>query len=269
MGRGANSYEDFEAISMQSTDRCLVAQHSNEHGFTLIELLVVLAIISLMISLLLPSITRAQKQGEGIHCLGNQRQLLLAWIQYATDADDLLCDPKAFKGKLEPYIKTADVFTCKSIEAHSGGESRRREGGYAVSNTMAGEQRDEVQPFVKLHHVTFPSSRLVCLDVEPGSGSPFWPLVWEPNEWLWRPWSWPPSSSMQGITDRHGNGCNLGFADGHSEPYHWHDTRTLQLIKGQIADSEEASRENVDLAFMVDILVRDKAKRDGLTQPSP
>lgn len=59
-------------------------------GFTLIELLVVIAIIAILAGLLLPSLTRAKLKAQGIQCMNNHRQLLLAWRMYVEDNRDVL-----------------------------------------------------------------------------------------------------------------------------------------------------------------------------------
>lgn len=57
-------------------------------GFTLIELLVVVAIITLLIAILLPSLGQAREQAKTTMCASNLRQLGLGMRLYAQENDD-------------------------------------------------------------------------------------------------------------------------------------------------------------------------------------
>jgi len=72
------------------------------HGFTLVELLVVIAILSVLLTILVPALQKAREQARLAICMSNQRQIVLAVLNYAGDND----------GRFPPtinYYKTIEV----------------------------------------------------------------------------------------------------------------------------------------------------------------
>jgi len=242
-------------------------------GFTLIELLVVISIISMLMSIMLPGLSRAREQAKRVVCLSNLRQLMLVWYFYASYNEDILCSPDTYwndtpgssywvadgpplpsnnvggtetaieRGVLWAYAeRTLDLYKCKS---DASGFLR----SYSISNTMGGYAHGQIRPFHSLD-VSGSSSKIVFIDAASRTrwitGS-FRPIDVSSTTPRWR------IENGHNITARHSDGCNMSFADHHCKYWKWKDPRTVELANWEI-DPAAASGNNRDLERMVELL---------------
>ncbi|MCI0744387.1 MAG: DUF1559 domain-containing protein [Verrucomicrobia subdivision 3 bacterium] len=89
-------------------------------GFTLIELLVVMAVIAILASLLLPTLSRAKARAHTISCVNNVKQMGLASAMYVHDHDEGRLPASQHTGqswiaRLAPYAAT-NIYRCPKDE---------------------------------------------------------------------------------------------------------------------------------------------------------
>ena len=91
-------------------------------GFTLVELLVVIAIIALLVSILLPSLSKAKEQARIAVCLTNLKALSTAFSGYTAENNQWypagagygFTDEYTWDSILQPYYKNFDLLHCPS-----------------------------------------------------------------------------------------------------------------------------------------------------------
>ena len=83
-------------------------------GFSLVELLVVIGIIAVLISILLPALTKAKRAGNSAKCLSNLRQIAMAHSLYVNDFKMVVVQPVQW----DPNFSPTTVFWFQRLSSY-------------------------------------------------------------------------------------------------------------------------------------------------------
>jgi prepilin-type N-terminal cleavage/methylation domain-containing protein/prepilin-type processing-associated H-X9-DG protein len=238
-------------------------------GFTLIELLVVIAIIAILAAMLLPTLSRGKRQAETAACLNNLKQLQACWQMYTGDNNDFvppnsyvacvwspdstnypaLCaqgaswcpgiaplDTNAInieRGVLFPYHTSVEIYRCPGDKSTVRGHPELpRTRSYNMNISLSCDL--EPASYRKLGEIRNPSpaNLFVLIDTHEDE-------IWDPTFGIFSANSYWSSYWLDLAADRHNQGANLSFADGHVEHWRWKAPKRFITVWQHAADADD------------------------------
>lgn len=205
-------------------------------GFTLIELLVVVAIIAILAAILFPVFAQAREKARSTACMSNTRQLGTATQMYVQDYDERLFfrasattpsvsrsgaivpsalqPPVLWWNAIQPFIKNTQVLVCPSDAAPA--PSKDLMGKLTIKRSYIAIRAAES---LALSQVDFPAEIIIFVDkwdVTAGANAKAITDSWiEPFNGDFD--YYPTYGRLNIAGDRHQQGLNASFFDGHAK----------------------------------------------------
>jgi len=238
-------------------------------GFTVIEIGAVIFIIAVLVSLLSASLNRAKGRALRISCLENLKELQLSWHMYVDDEADRLPlnktapgsenykvygrrastnswvagNPKEDQttanieiGSIYPFATTPRLYRCPMDRSKViKNEALLRNRSYSMDSYLAGDNEGkDSQVKTRLAELDRPDKIFVFIEENESS-------IWADGFQVVPQEAAGSSAGIWSSTpvDRHEQGCNLTFADGHIEYWKWYAGKVGNLENHMTSSSRE------------------------------
>ena len=235
---------------------------NRRRAFTLIELLVVIAIIALLAAILFPVFARARENARKSSCQSNLKQITLGWLQYTQDYDETAIPYSSSGGSggrhvnwryvMQPYLKSTQIVKCPSSPGNIRISYTYNGSVAQAGRALADIQRPAQSPVFTDAIGDGNATQSLGFFCPSGTGGEVATgrVLNQPNATNWynaQANGWNGSNNGLPDADKHFDGLNIAFCDGHVKWYHSvHDPSTAVGHAGNLPGDLGPPRDGMD-----------------------